>query len=365
MSKGSVLGLAAVSWLSACVIAEPGEPNVEVETQEAAGCPPLLCLSNSPEIDHAKFHDFSTRPSDKNAAGFSLLGMIKDKVGYTVVVKDSQLYGMGAGTYITGPDLVGAMLVLKRGSSQYAIVIEDEGQIDEVASSPATLQKYMLDWSPIVGNPLSAPIFAGQKMSEVPTLGPNSFRVCPDQKPGSSTGEWDESTKLGEGNSILFEGDRINAYDITVNPNVDDAWFNIGCAYHTLSKMRLTRSTMHTNGMDQARSQATLKMLTANYCETSHSTFTYSGEPLVWTNWGDYEYKSSAITSLEARWDEHGAICLGDARLNRTTFPQAATQYPDLLKQIAAECPNLMPCGNSNPFVPDSKAELVTSGNYD
>ena len=44
---------------------------------------------------------------------------------------------------------------------------------------------------------------------------------------------------------VVFEGDRIDAARQTMQLTANDSWFNIGCAGHTLSKLRLTQNTIH------------------------------------------------------------------------------------------------------------------------
>ncbi|MGH8311591.1 MAG: ADYC domain-containing protein, partial [Steroidobacteraceae bacterium] len=141
----------------------------------------------------------------------------------------------------------------------------------------------------------------------------------------------------------------------TVAPVPDDRWFNLGCARHTLAKLRLTRSTLHTvkSGAWQ-QVQATLKMLSADYCGTGKA-FTIAGEPIVWKNNVGMKYYFPPSV-LEARWSENGALCLNTPRLE-------SPAYPDVELDIAAECARPPSCANPDPYATE-KFELVTSSDY-
>ncbi|MGH9885393.1 MAG: ADYC domain-containing protein, partial [bacterium] len=146
---------------------------------------------------------------------------------------------------------------------------------------------------------------------------------------------WDESTVVPPFNAVVFEGDRINATTRTVQPTAEDRWFNIGCARHTLSKMRLSRNTLHTTTGGWQQVQATLKMLSADYCGTG-KPFTVAGTPIVWQqNPPGMTYRfTPAHGSLEARWNENGAMCLDTPRLELHPDPG----FPDIRRSIASAC---------------------------
>ena len=75
--------------------------------------------------------------------------------------------------------------------------------------------------------------------------------------------------------------------------------------------------------------------------------FTLAGEPLVWIGGQQTSYRASPDT-LEARWNEHGATCLGEPRLLSSPNPLAPVMFPNLVDSIRTACPNLPPCTNTN-----------------
>ncbi len=160
-------------------------------------------------------------------------------------------------------------------------------------------------------------------------------------------------THVGE--MVVFEGDRFDSGTMTTSRDdaVDDDWFNLGCASHTLSKLLLTRNTFHSQRPGIARAweqrQATLKMQVADYCGGG-IPFTVAGQKLVWQ--GDLVEYISAASELEARWNENGAMCLNVPRLVHPTSPIGASTFPDVNLAIRSRCvaplspPPPPPCTN-------------------
>src|SRR6185295_14525694 len=86
----------------------------------------------------------------------------------------------------------------------------------------------------------------------------------------------------------------------------------------TLAKLDLLGETIETQVDPFATAswkerQAMLKMLVADYCGTGES-FTVQGAPLMWkTQTVPYPGETNV---LEARWNEHGAMCIQTPRLD-------------------------------------------------
>jgi len=353
-----------------CVVALVGCTSVptEMESQELNGsCGYNYCGTNSPEINHYGFHELNLDHA-WNAQRVRLLGASIQNTFYDVDVRDSALSLIDAyGSRITGSKLVGATLWIAIGRTQFGIVVDDLGYINEVVPGGVTLESYVLDWSAVLKGPLPGVVHAGW-IGEAPTIDTAALpdqHVCPAPDINgyweASAYEWDESAVLAPYHSILFEGDRIDDATRTVDPRPDDRWFNIGCGRHTLAKMRLTRNTLHTvlsNGWAQV--QATLKMLSADYCGNGNA-FTVSGEPLVWRNNVNMSFVRTP-TDLEARWNEYGVTCLYDPRLRETKNPEALKQFPDIWTAITDSCGSLPKCQDPDPYA--DHGELIVSGNY-
>jgi hypothetical protein len=191
---------------------------------------------------------------------------------------------------------------------------------------------------------------------------------------------WDESTEIPPFNAVVFEGDRIDATARTVKPAAEDRWFNIGCARHTLSKMRLTRNTLHTVAdADWRPVQTALKMLSADYCGNG-TALTVPGMPILWQQHASPGGGSTiGMTyrvqpqpgSLEARWNENGAVCLDTPRLAVHPDPQ----FPDVGQSIQQACAArerlhvrlMLACKDPDPLHAGSErfATWITTANYD
>ena len=301
------------------------------------------CSSNSPEIDHYGFHElnlFGERNSS-NIAIESFGGrsqIVKNGQSYDLMVKESRIMGAYKGSpVLTGAALVGAEIrLVLNGAPDYVIRIEGVRAIKFPYGTPDPLEAYTLSWygpnlapdskrnvCKAVSSAASVPSKLAASRTRPPVLDP-------------------ELLNLGKLESVVFEGDRINAGAKTMHPFFDDAWFNIGCAGHTLAKLHLMRHTLGGSapsfGITHEEQQATLKLLTADYCGRGRP-FTIAGVPLVWQ--GDVMTYRSTPWKLEARWNENGATCLN--------LPRLSLQDPDVAAQIAAECA-IPTCSDGDPY---------------
>lgn len=105
----------------------------------------------------------------------------------------------------------------------------------------------------------------------------------------------------------------------------------IACVGEAAAKMKLL--DFHPHGNRQAspeERQATLRMVTADYCGTGHS-FTVNGTPVAWRDAAGHVQPAVAEHVMEALWDADGAVCLGT--------PRHAS-----VAEIADVCGELEPC---------------------
>jgi hypothetical protein len=233
--------------------------------------------------------------------------------------------------------------------------------VEEVVPPFDPIETYRFEWAVITYDQLPGPVHDGD---ELPIPGFDQTQdVCPavDSDPEGSA-EWDEAAQMPPLHALVFEGDRIDTRSRTVDPQPDPRWFNVACGPDTLVKLRLTRSTLLTTKANWRLTQATLKMLSADYCGTGTS-FTMRGEPLVWRSLSGMELRSSP-TSFEARWDETGARCLDTPRAFDTQLKDLAAAFPDIERAIANECSRPPPCTNTD-FATFDPGDFVISGNRD
>lgn len=143
--------------------------------------------------------------------------------------------------------------------------------------------------------------------------------------------------------SVLVGGERYSWTDKTAFASGDAArgWFNIACYGNALYKMKFTGydpqpslgSTRFTAPEDR---QATLKILTADFCGTGTS-FTETGTPLYWINAEGWSENAAPPDSIsEALWDENGALCLDMPRLGADTMQDIIDECASIGKVLPA-----------------------------
>lgn len=102
----------------------------------------------------------------------------------------------------------------------------------------------------------------------------------------------------------------------------------IACVGEAAAKMKLM--DFHPQGRRGAsvgERQATLRMITADYCGTGES-FTLTGTPVAWRDNLSRIKPPSGEEVLEALWDEDGAICLDTPRVAARATVEAACPIP-------------------------------------
>ena len=119
----------------------------------------------------------------------------------------------------------------------------------------------------------------------------------------------------------VLGGETYDAASKTVEPG-RTGWFTLACAGSAAAKIKLLGYGPQSKfpGTNQPASvaarQATLKMLTADYCGHGHS-YTANGTPVVWQNHAGTVDSSDLHTpdAVEAVWTANGAVCLDATRL--------------------------------------------------
>ncbi len=167
---------------------------------------------------------------------------------------------------------------------------------------------------------------------------------------------YSELLRMNPEEALVFAGDRIDATRKTMSERADPLWFNFGCASHALAKLFMTRNTIASTepsfmAPDHAMRQATLKLLVADYCGTG-TPFTVAGQLL---NWKGYEaeakrdfYTMPNIKNVEARWNENGAICLEEPRVEFSDLKAARSEFPNVRQAIKIECGRNLPVCATN-----------------
>src|SRR6185295_14217582 len=168
--------------------------------------------------------------------------------------------------WIAGQGLVGAQLAFARdGDAPRAVRIARVGSMVFPVGSHDAIETYVLEYS---------------------SIGLGGWRnLCGEVAQAVAVGPDPEALGLPSDEAILFEGDRIDLVHKTVAVEPDPDWFTIGCSGHVLAKLHLTRNTIASTrsvpGVESfAGRQATLKLLTADYCGDG-TAFTVAGQQLI------------------------------------------------------------------------------------
>ena len=143
----------------------------------------------------------------------------------------------------------------------------------------------------------------------------------------------------GSNEAINFSGDRYDAVTKTLvaTGEATRGWINIACEGTALSKLFLSRHTEVSQRVatTPAERQAMLKMLTGDVCGDGTS-FTVPGQPLLWKDAKNVTMFATTPASIEAVWNDTGAVCMNEPR------------RPELAEKIAAQCGRLPRCSASS-----------------
>lgn len=329
-------------FLAACAVPD----DLSATEQESRPCHGLVCGFNSPEMDHNGFHELA-KDGTPNDQGFAIKGLVKAGLLYQLDVSNGELSGTRSGSpRLDHAGLVGAEIHVERGRDSFRIRVARVGTMPYFSPPADPIETYVLEYGRV-------------QYGESPTLWTNvcGGRWVPPEE--IATGPWGDVKQPGNPEtygqvaleSILFDLDRFDLKTMTLNSVPDPGWFNIGCAGHTLSKLHLTHNTIASQGAAHAKHwaerQATLKMLTADYCGDG-TPFTVAGQRLDWQG-GGVEYYSAPL-ALEARWTENGAACLDTPRMTQPSTPEGAAAFPDIEGMIALHCARPRRCRDHDPL---------------
>lgn len=344
-------GLAALAVsLGACALddIDVEEPATStVVSQVAAGCPDWNCTTNDPQLLNSfgppvKFYELNEK-GIPNKQGITVVGIDIGLNTYSVDVLGAKIYARKSGfPTVSGTGLRGSFLRLKYKGVEFKLKIEEVGATALWPWDGAAMETYKISYHE-VGTP------DGGVWPNLCSLA-DTLPSEPPEDPHGAVGYVPSSSLLGQNKWTLvaYEGERYDSVYKTVSPAIDKDWFTLGCAGHVLSKLPVLRHSWITQGGAYTNSylqrQAMLKMFAGDYCGKGRS-YTYSLEPFVWKG-GFFSSFALPPLDLEARWGPGGALCLNDARLNRTANPQAMVDFPNGVSDaIKAECPQIPVCG--------------------
>lgn len=365
-------------------------------TADGPTCPPWACGTNSPTVgDGVVFDSLDGAGIEPGANGIRILGAtLPGSRGRPVRlhVEGDQLFATeiddrsDAHTTYSGPGLVGLTLrVTSRppgASSEVEYELTFEGVTYKADMNDPTPLTY---WAYRIGDGMA-------QHEPVPYYDIRARRVDLSCTPASiCTQDVATSEPIWapvEHSALVFEGDHYDDQHDVTDVVAPTSWFNLACAGTAAAKMQLLR---HSNAgaysagvrgyaTSTAQRSAMLKMLTADYCGTG-TAFTVDGQPLRYADvnhW--YRYPDTPTIdpggkieprgSLEALWNESGAICLDrPRRAAPTTLPGMTVSRADIDADCVAHARSVLPpCTGPDgalvpAFVPWEAHALVMSAN--
>ena len=311
------LTLTLLTLTTACRSADSYDLETEYRTTSicTSGCGNTT--SNSPEFNEYEINTLGLlgQPNDD---GLVLVGIRSPKGnlrGFTA--EDDELIALNDAHQIVakGVALVDWTLILSAGNEVLEVQI-----LDYTNALPS--------WA-VGGSPISAYALAYERAGEL-------VSVCPNADPSETV-----VTIL---QNVVYDPEAHEVVD-------ENGWLTLACADNAAFKMKLMGYSRYEKDRypqpTEAERQATIRMITADYCGDGTS-FTVQGMPLDWQNsigtvlpQHDPEPKWE---NVEAIWDVNGAICLSTPRLA-------------MLAEVEASCPLPPPC---DPMMLESAHEWVT-----
>ncbi|MBA3458737.1 MAG: hypothetical protein H0T46_02165 [Deltaproteobacteria bacterium] len=308
--------------LVSLVVASACAPEPDTSVAVSYGgfrCPVTICGSNSHELPRNGMWEANLFGEvDQNKMSLETSGeysrhskrhraQIWDAQGtaWDLHVEKGRLFGRNPlrGDLLQGENLVGSEVhVLQSGSPIYNIRIDGVRKVATAVGEPDPIEVYTMVWVP------QNSLVEGE-LCEVP------------KQPFDNIKDQDQLLGMMSDETLVFEGDRIDANALTMNRNEgwDPSWFNFGCAGRTIAKLRLLRKTQGNGTGVWASRQAALKMLAADYCGNGRS-FTRTGTRIAWKDDEGLVDFVRPPTDIEARWNEEGATCVSRPRLDDQVF---------------------------------------------
>ncbi|MEZ4382463.1 MAG: ADYC domain-containing protein [Nannocystaceae bacterium] len=284
--------LLAALLLPACDSApDPELRSFAVSDEE---CPRWRCGYNTSEINGKSLQELNLDGA-ANSDGVALVGFLPPLgllLNYELHTEGDALLARGGllgKSELRGPALVGGALLLKVDGLVVPVLIAGYEEVTSWAEGGAPVPAYALVYADLAEPLLQRSVCKGTLVDPL------------------------------QASVVILAGDRYDLDAKTVSAG-NDGWFTLACAGSAAAKMALLGYGPNAEvegepapSADQR--QATLKMITADYCGTGHS-YTEDGTPLRWENGAGTVLAGDADPSdLEAIWTADGAACLDTPRI--------------------------------------------------
>lgn len=282
---GASSALVLLVVASSCVSAE-----VEAEERSLFGgyqCPNWRCGFNAAEVNG---HSITALNLDgiADASGLRLVGFVPPplRLGYTLDVDGDALIARKGSKTLTGAQMIGAILLVQLpGGLVVPVTLAGHAEVPSWAEDTPPIAAYTLLY------PEPQELLGVKNVCTGSLLDPliSATTILGGER-------YDEATK-----EVLADQPR---------------WFTIACAGAATAKMKLLGYGPQSSATTPAQRQATLKMITADYCGDGES-YTENGTAVLWSNEsGSVSPPGDAVIGeVEAVWTEAGALCLDATRI--------------------------------------------------
>lgn len=260
------------------------------------------CGENSPLVDGVPFNELAL-DGGKNAHDTKLLSVrTHNGAEVELVVRRDQLWGRFP---------LGGQARLQAGAT-LEIQIENE-EINNIYELEIAAVQKIPHWVDPHADRATAYHFQ-EVVTEV-----DRRNLCPEVQPDPNI----DLPQLPQNHFFAFTGDRYDFETGEVTTGQDaDGWVTFACSGSAPAKLHFTRHTLagaNTEySSDLAARQALMYVYRADFCGNGIANTT-AGHPLRYidaNNWFEDFYSFEDDVSLfEALWDENGAVCLDEPRL--------------------------------------------------
>jgi hypothetical protein len=290
--SGALLALLTVG-LTACDTGESDSSSLR--DLPVNNCTTWRCGYNTTEINGKSLQELHLG-GQANSDGVQLVGFLPPLgllLNWQLGVEGDALVARGGlfgNQTLRGAQLIGSTMLLKLdGLLTVPVLIAGYEQVDSWASNGEPVAAYALVYTDLAQPLLQRSVCKGTLLDPL------------------------------QASVVILAGERYDLDTKTVIANQTN-WITLACAGSAAAKMSLLGYGPHAEFTDAStpasvgQRQATLKMITADYCGDGES-YTEDGTPLEWENQGGTVVPDGEVGALEAIWTEDGAACLDVPRV--------------------------------------------------
>jgi hypothetical protein len=290
--SGALLALLTVG-LTACDTGESDSSSLR--DLPVNNCTTWRCGYNTTEINGKSLQELHLG-GQANSDGVQLVGFLPPLgllLNWQLGVEGDALVARGGlfgNQTLRGAQLIGSTMLLKLdGLLTVPVLIAGYEQVDSWASNGEPVAAYALVYTDLAQPLLQRSVCKGTLLDPL------------------------------QASVVILAGERYDLDTKTVIANQTN-WITLACAGSAAAKMSLLGYGPHAEFTDAStpasvgQRQATLKMITADYCGDGES-YTEDGTPLEWENQGGTVVPDGEVGALEAIWTEDGAACLDAPRV--------------------------------------------------